>query len=303
MTASGTHLRSVARVDKDCSNTSGFSFVADERPQLRKAPAVQSTTLFLSPFHAVANIGQIFHDDGSTRQNRINDAAGKNMIAIATKTSLLATEDLQSTFGRFGPFGLTLPFLPKDASFDIFPTSFAKKFPFAGDCRSVDAKINTNCHRVLNNNGGRRFNDNMQKESSISVNKIGRANIACNSQKEHGGKMKRNGHFSRCRRKPNGCSLPIHFKSVDVVSRRASRRMRAERFTPLFSSRECGLDGFCGFDTSLNMEITHKIGKRIFESSVSQMMQPNAVFFIGFPCGIANSVEGNGKLPRCFEQR
>jgi hypothetical protein len=302
MSAFATSLARVSGVNEGHPHTQRFSLVGDKGPQLREAPTVQPSTLLLAGLHTVADIGQILHDDGSTRRNAIYDTAGNDVVAITTEASLFATEDLQSASGRFSPFSLALSLLSEDTGFDVFPTSFAKELPFAGDGGAVDPKVNPNCYRVWSHNGSNGFDDDVQEESSVPVNKIGCTCGAFNGPQKHVWEMKRDRDFARGCREPGRCGLPIHLKCVDVVSRRASGRMRARCLAASFPASEHRLDRFRGLNASLNMQIAHKVWEFVFQTAISKMMQPDAVLFVGAPSSSANRVKRLGELPQRFEQ-
>ncbi len=180
------------------------------------------------------------------------------MIAVPTESRLLAPEDSQPALCRFCSLGLAGTLLAEKTGLDFFPVAFAEKRRVTGNGGTVDAKIDADGLLDRPNLGGRRFDDNVQKESSIPMNKIGRADFAFRSPREHGRKAERNRDASFRGRQPHGMIRPVHRASVDVVARRAHSRMWAGSLPPLLTPCEGRLDGLRCLDASLNMKIAHQ---------------------------------------------
>jgi hypothetical protein len=98
MTALRTSLTGMARVDEGHAHPHGFRLVFDKGAKLGERPAVQSAIELVRGLRAVPNVLQVFQDDRSTGLDGIDDAAGKNMVAIAAETSLPAEQMASGTW-------------------------------------------------------------------------------------------------------------------------------------------------------------------------------------------------------------
>lgn len=304
MSALGARLRRVSGVDEGNANANCFSLVDDEGAKLGKTPTMQSPPVPLSAgLRLLADAGQVFQYNGCTRRNDVHNAAGDDVVAVAAETGLLATEDLQPAFSRFGPFGLALPLLPKQLCFNVLPSFLSEESPFAGNSRAVDAKIDAN-HGIIRLNDWRLgLDDDMKEKASVSMNEVGSTDLAGGRPSERRRQMKWSGDSSGSRRHFDRMACPINLERVDVVAWRTRTRMRAGCRAPLIAAGEHRLDRLRRFDAGLNVQVAYKAWQLGFERLVCQVMQLDTVFLIGIPRRFAHGVESGGELTRRFKHR
>lgn len=265
MTAAGASLTGVTRVDEGHAYADGFRLVGDKTAQLCEAPAMQTAVESVRCLHPLADVGQVFQNDGPTRWDAVNDAAGEDVVAISSEACLFAPEDSQAALCRLGSFGLALAFLTKQTGFDVLPLAFAEEPPLTGDGWTVDPQINTNRHIVCLDDGGWRFDGDVQGESSAPMHEVCRANLAPGRPGEDGGEMKRDNNTTGRGGKRCCSSGPVDLERVDVVAGWACGRVRARSLPPLLAAGKCRLDGLCCLDASLDVQIAHKGWKAVFQ--------------------------------------
>lgn len=303
MSTAGACLTGVSRINERHLRAFGLGLVGDKASQLGKTPAVQPTLLTaFSASDTLANVLEVLQDNGAARRHSINNPLTQNMITVPAEPGLLATEDLQAAFATFGPFGLQVTFPAKQAVLDFFPVALSEKLLVAGDGWAVDAKINANRGVVGFDYWRRRLDNGVQKESSVPLDQISRANPARCRPSENIRQGK--GHCNPpCRGgKPDGSVRPVQAKRVDVVAGRAECRMGARRLAFLPVAREGRLQRLCRLDSCLDVQITDKIGQAALQRSVSKVVQGHTVLLIELPTNGTNSVKRLGKLPRCLKQ-
>ena len=271
MTAFVTSPRSVARVDQFDARSDCLGLVSDKCFQLSERPGMQTPPLSFSGFNPFANIGEIFQNNRSAGLDGIDNTPGENVIAIAAESSLPGADLPEFPLGRLGSLALALPLLPKDASFNILPSTLAKEPGVAGDGGTIDAKIDADVLLIGANLRSGKIDNDVQPPTTILVEQVGGANLAADHRTKIVGQNKRNAHLSVDGRKPRRAGRPVHLERVDVVSRRTKLRDGTGNFPALLRQSQSRLHGFRRFDAGLNVKVTDKIGHRVFTGPVGEV--------------------------------
>ena len=96
--------------------------------------------------------------------------------------------------------------------------------------------------------------------------------------------------------------LPIQNKSVQVVTRRATQRLRAPCFQSLLLSGNCRLNRFGNFLSGLNMQVANKIRQSILTMTVGKVVKRVGITVVLFPPSTADGIERLSKLSHRFMQ-
>lgn len=128
MSTTRTTLRGVTGVYSDYFAATFLSFVLDIFPKSSIRPLMHRPTLrFAVPFRAVANFGQVFHDNGGAWLYRLNHLPTDHVIAIGAKSLHLLRQLFEPSFSGRCAFALKRTLQSKVPSLRNFSRSADRK--------------------------------------------------------------------------------------------------------------------------------------------------------------------------------
>ncbi len=322
-----TGLRCVAWVNTLNTGPALLPFVRNKGIQLVKTPTVQAPfrvmLLARADLGCLSNVREILKHDDTARGNTLDNVLGQDMIAIPAETGLFAAHLCEMTLRRFTSFGLQLSPQAKAPSFKLFPPSFPQVRTVGGDGRVVQSQVYSGHHFIFGNSRLRDRDHHVQGKPPCAFTQLSSGDSGANIL----GSILRAGEedilFTTACREPNEVPLPVEDEGFLVIADRTGHALRtAERF-----QRGCGLallqrcrhllgraclmfrfpgegalEGFRGFDASLNEQVTHQPRTRRFGAAIGAVMQFHAVPFLVFPSIGAHSIEGVSELPQRLMQ-
>jgi hypothetical protein len=120
-------------------------------------------------FCPLANIGQVFENQGAPRGTALGEVFGKGVVTIPPESGLRVPEAAQVPPGAFGATRLQRPFEPEVASVGSFPGFFTEELVRRGYSGMCQSKINADDLIGLRYDRRLDRHDNMQPPSPIRV--------------------------------------------------------------------------------------------------------------------------------------
>ena len=101
-------LACVSWVNFDHLHATGFSFVGQEAMELSKAPRVETalgldilSVLASTDFRGLANVGEVFQDEGAAWGCILHNAFGEDMVVVSSLPQQFTRKFFQVPFSRF----------------------------------------------------------------------------------------------------------------------------------------------------------------------------------------------------------
>lgn len=173
MSTPATGLRGMPGINAFDADTSRLGLVLHKGVELGKAPTMQTAALL--PFALggpVADIGQVFKDDGRSWRGTLDNPFGQHMVMIFALPKLFAREFTQVAFRAPAAFGLQGAFQAEDTAFLLFPAPLSEKLADAGHSRASEAEVYPDHFRGRRNGWGGEGHHNMQAKASLAIAQI-----------------------------------------------------------------------------------------------------------------------------------
>jgi hypothetical protein len=301
--AATTRLRGMPGIDPDHRTAALLCLVLDERTKLVKAPAMKTPGL-LSFTHlgSHSDVLQVFDDDRGTGTHSSNDLLRDDVITISTKSSLLAPQFPQMTLSGLRVLGLQGSFQLEDPGLDVAPSPLAQELIVRCDSRLDYAEVHADDLVGWCDFGCGHDHHDVQQPATIALDEVG----CCCLEPDKLLAVVRNDDGdcqSACYcREFNFAGGPVELEGMHVESRRTARRLRTRNLAPLFVQAQCALDGLCGFDTRLDVQVTNESREPIFERAICGVVERNTILLVVLPSVGAHDVEGFSELIGCFDK-
>lgn len=304
VTAPITSLGGVPGVHKDNPDARFFGFVFDEGSQLSEAPAMQAALVaaFVPLLRPAAYASQILQGDRRPSRGGLDDAPTQDVVVVPPSAKLFAGELAQMPLRALGAFALEGPLQLERSCFQVSPPPLAQELVVAGDGRTLDAEIHADhiCGRLDLWRG--HVHHNVQPEPPFAVDEVcGRSGVSqvfCGT----GRRIEQDGEPARDRGHVDGGSLPAQPIGVVVVPGGAQLGLGLADLLAFVLQSNRRRQGFGRFDPGLNNQVRDKTGLRVFEASVSALVEFDAVFLPVLPARFADGVEAVRETNQSTEQ-
>jgi len=306
MSATGTGLRCVARINAYYPTSFGLRLIGQECPELGIAPGVQAAArLPAALLGAGADVHQVLHNDHGAGLDGIDDTPAEQVIAVAPKAVDLPGQLAEMPLGRAGAFALETATQPKVPALDLLPTSFSEESVVGADGGTGKAHVHTDHLTRWLESHVRDRDDDMQPEPALAPDQIGAVKPDGLLQEVPGVGVSGERHFeSSGRRGQADDALPgLDGVGAGIVADRDERGGRAGRLASLLLPRESGLYRLRRPDTRCDDQLRGEVGKPLPESVVGRMVQPDTVLLRVRPAIGGDGVETCRMLAQRFQER
>lgn len=302
----GALLRGVPGVNPSHRQSAFLCLVRDERKELGERPAMHTAFGCSLAFglHALADVSEVFEDQCPARSSRLDKLSGQNVVAVAPKASLLASEMSQVTFGTLAPTGLQAAFEPEVTAFGGFPRLLTQKLVCGSHCWLCQTQVNTNDLIGLRDCWG--FDRDNDMQPPLPMTMLDQVSGIYSTPSIADGVMR---HCKRDRqppshgRKAHGLGGPGQRIGVQVIAGRARNGARTRDLASNLLESKGRLQSFCCFDTGLNEQVRHQARAGRFFGVVGRVVQLDAVLFVMRPSVGTDIVKRSRKLLRGLGQR
>jgi hypothetical protein len=303
MAANVTTLRRMPGIDANDTATKSLGFVFEESFELREAPRVKSSFGFAaSLLNSLSNVRQVLNHYGCTRLNVFQNALAQNVIAVASEAHIGSREASKAPFGGLRTFRLQGS-LQTEAALDDFSPMFLTMYsPIGCDSWARNAQVNTECGSPVDKLNSVKFQDDMKNESSFVVNKVGGCRFVADKCFRIFGNRERNLLSTAYRSKVHNAIDPIDLEGMQIKPRRTKRCCWTINLATLLAQCDRRLNRLCGLLTRLNVKVGHKIRQRIFNVSISQLVQREGIPFMQPPTFRTHVIERLRKLAHRLQQ-
>jgi len=290
-------LASMPRVYSNHLTAQSLSFVFKEAFELSKAPGVKPSFSFPPRcLYSFPDVGEIFHDNSRTGFNAIKDRGGKNVVAIPSEALFTPSEASKMPLGGLGAIGLQ----GTSKAEDLFNNFLHMLIPMKSVIRSnsgvSNTKVNTDSLGIRDEGDIRQTNHDVQVELIPLVKQVGSSGRLTNSVAGILGNSNKNLHSALCRRQTHLTTIPIHFKSVKVISGWAKQRLGTARFSAMLQPGYRRFDSLRCFLASLDVQVGHKVGIGLFTISIGKAVKRIGITILSFPAHLTNLVKSSGEL-------
>lgn len=303
VTAPGTPLRSVARVNPDYLAADCFRLVFQKAFELSERPRMKAAFRFSSTgLDSCSDVRKVFNDNNGSGFNTGKYASAENVVTIASETSRSSREELKVPFGRLRSFRLQGATKAKRAFLNLAPVFLAVESVIRSHGRTTDAKVNADSVPRGDKGNVGQFDNDMQGESTFSVHKVSGTDLR--TDKTLGINRKREVNFQPAAScgKVGDSLYPIQLKRVDVIARWANFGLRTPHFPTLFEQGYRRLDGFGGFLPCLNVKVGDKGRVSLLTVPIGDFVKGERIAFFKSPANGADSVKGFRELMHRFFQ-
>jgi hypothetical protein len=193
-------------------------------------------------------------------------------------------------------------FKPKITFTNFSHMPIPMKAVIRANCWMDNAEVNADNFVIRDKFYIRKLNHNMKIKFIIPIYKVCCCRLSINRIQS----IFRDGEWylqsaTSCRY-TNKFFAPIYSKSMSIISRRATLRLRTGYLVSLLNPSLCGLQRFRGFLSSLYMQVGNKKRGGFLAFTISNVMQVIRIGIISLPPHLADMVERFSKLLHCFIQ-
>jgi hypothetical protein len=187
ISALGTGLTRMARINFDHLNTACLCLVAQEAMELSERPGMQTAfrlnilvRLASAYLGCLSNSSQVLKNNCRSWCGVLDYAFGEDMVVVKSQPKQLTRKFFQVPFGRLCTTLLEFATNAEDTTFLLFPTTFPQEVAVTGDGWVVKPEVNTNYLIGRGDVGSRDINDDMEKVAPVMETEIRGADLSSN---------------------------------------------------------------------------------------------------------------------------
>jgi hypothetical protein len=306
ISATGTSLRGIARVNAHHCAPLSFRLIGQERPEAGEAPGVQAAARFPATLlGAGANMHQILHDDHSTGLDGIDDTPTEHVVAIAAEAVNLPGQLFKRPLGRAGAFRLKRALQSEVPAVDVPPAFAATESMVGADSGTRKPQVHAySLARRLELHVGK-GDDDMQPEPALVPDQVGavKLNGLFQEMLSMGIGNERNFEPSCYRRQADDTLLRLEGIGTGIVADRNQGGGWTRRLAAFFLEGKGGFYRLRRPDTCRDDQLRGQAGKPLAESIVGCMVQPDTVLLPVRPAMGGDGVETGRVLAQRFQKR
>ena len=224
------------------------------------------------------------------------------MVAIPPESLFTTSEASKVSLGTLRTVGLQITPEAKNTFNNFLHVTAAVKPIVRTHGRSGYSQVHADCFLVGNKFNIRENNNDVKVKLILAKYQVSVRSRATDCILGILGNIEGNLHPAFASGEIHDARLPIQNKSVQVVTRRATQRLRAPCFQSLLLSGNCRLNRFGSFLSGLNMQVGNKIRQRILTMTVGKVVKRVGITVVLFPISAANGIERLSKLLHRFMQ-
>jgi len=294
-------LGSMPGVYSDDLAADSFGLILKESLELGKTPGMESSFSFPARgFDATPYVGEVFHNNSRTGLNAINDRPRQNMVAIPSEALFTPSKAPKVSFSTLRTFGLQRTSEAKYSLDNFFHMLVTVEPVVRGDGRSGNSQVDADSLSIIGEDNSRQTEDNVEEETTFSMNKVSSGRGATIRILGIFGKAKYYLGSALGRGQVNNTIVPVYPEGMQIISRRTTGRLGTAHLIPLFHSGDCRPHNFAGFLPSLDMQVRDESRLGILASAISQVMKRVGITCSLLPTCAADDVKRLGKLLACL---
>jgi len=296
-------LRGVSRVYGNHLAADSLSLVFEEALESGEAPRVESALGFSARgFAPSSDVGEVFHNDGCSWLNAMEDRSGNNVVTILPESKFSTSEASKMPTGRLSTFGLQSTFETQIPLGDFCHMPVAVKAVIGGNSRTGNSKVNADSFTVGIEADIGHTNYNMKVKhislpDEISGSRRAISSILCVLRK-----LKGYPQPTVCGRHAYNTLTPVYFGGVQIISGWNIFRLRTGYLMSLLYQHVRRLQRLRGLSYCLYVEVRYKLWESVLVGTVNKTMQIEGVSLALFPTDTTNAIKRLGKLANGFPQ-
>jgi len=302
-TAAGAPLAGLTGVDKYNLTPFGFRFILKESPELEETPRVQSATGFpVIDLDTIPDVREVLKHDSRTCINILDNRGGGNVVTIPSESLFTTSEASKMPLGTLRTVGLQITSEAKYTFNNFLHVPITMKAVVGTYGWSSYSQVHPDCFPVRNKFNVRENDNDMKVKRILAKHQVSGGGRITDCILGILGNIKGNFNPAIGSREIHDARLPIQNKSVQVVARRATQRLRAPCFQSLLLSGNCRLNRFGSFLPGLNMQVGNKIRQKILTMTVGKVVKCVGITVMLLPTSTADGIERLSKLSHRFMQ-
>ena len=302
-TASGAPLASLSGVDEYNLTPSGLRFILQETPELEETPGVQSAAGFpVIDLNPVPDVREVLKYDSSTCINILDNRGGDDVVAIPSESLFTTSKAPKMPLGTLRTVGLQITPEAKYTFNNFLHVTAAVKPIIRTHGGSSHPQVHADCFPVRNKFSIRETDNNMKVKLILAEHQVSGSGRVTDCILGILGNTKGNLHPAVGSREIHDALIPVQYVRVQVITRRATQRLRAPYLQSLLLSGYCRLNRFGSFLSGLNMQVGNKIRQRILTMTVGKVVQRVGITVMLLPTSAADGIERLSKLSHRFMQ-
>ena len=224
------------------------------------------------------------------------------MVAIPSESLFTTSEASKVSLGTLRTVGLQITPEAKNTFNNFLHVTAAMKPIVRTHGRSGYSQVHADCFPVGNKFNIRENNNDMKIKLILTEHQVSGRSRITNRIPGILGNIEGNLHPAPGCREIHNARFPIQNKSVQVVTRRGTQRLRAPSFRPCLFSGNCRLNRFASFLSGLDMQVGNKVRQSILTMTVGKTVKRVGITVMLFPTSTADGIERLSKLLHRFMQ-
>ncbi len=302
VSASGTGLRGVMRVNDFDLAALLFGLVLQEGSQLCETPRMHGPAEFLPSFDLIADIGQVLNGNHGSGFYGIDYTAAENVVAISAETVDLPCQFLEMSFGRASAFRLKTTLQPEVSVIDFFPTTFSEKLVVRADSGTLETHVHSHDFAGRSESNIGKGNDYMQPKPTLAENKIGRVKGSCFRPNTLGTRIECKPKFLPSCDSSKARYIVLHAITATVIADWRKCCFWARYLETFLLSAQKRRHRFSGAMRSGNHQLGGEIRVRVAIWVIGLLVQANEVLLLMLVANPRNCIEAFGVLAHSFKQ-
>lgn len=219
------------------------------------------------------------------------------MVTVPVESQLLPGQLSKVAFGRLCSFGLQGPFDTEIAAGNLFPMTTAQKLTLGSNCWMSKARVNSDNFTAIKGFRIRQGYDHVQPETTFTVDKVSSIHrITCIFGSVFRYLKTDKKPVTRTGSQVDNGGLPVEFVCMYIITSRAEVGAGLGSIEASFLSGKSRFNGFGGFGSGLNNQVTNQPFTQFFNRIIGSMVEFNPILFGVKPTIFAHKVKGQSKL-------
>ena len=301
--ASGASLAGLTGVDKYNLTPFSFCLVLKESPELQERPRVQSSAGFpVINLNPVTNVREVLKHDSSTCINIPDNRGRNNVVTIPSESLFTTSEASKMLLGTLRTVGLQITSEAKYPFDNFLHVPVAVEAVVGTHGGSGYSQVHAEGFSVGDKRNIGKFNNHMKVKPVLAEHEVSGSGRITDCIPSILGDAKRNLHPPTGGREIHDARFPVEYERVQVITGRATQRLRATSLSSLLLSGNSRLHRFTGFLAGLDVQVGNKIRQSILTVTVGETMKCISIPILQLPTNTADHIKRLGKLVHRFMQ-